>query len=71
MMNKSTLIENAYTFINEAILNSRKANRDVKYLSFAILHLIQGLELMLKHILKQEHPILIYENVDKPINTVV
>ena len=69
-MNKISLIKNAYTFINEAILNSRKAKKDVKYLSFSILHLIQGLELILKHILKQEHPILIYENIDKPTNTV-
>lgn len=69
-MEKISLIENSYTFVNEAILNSRKAKIDVKYLSFSILHLIQGLELMLKHLLKNEHPILIYENVDNPKNTV-
>lgn len=69
-MSKISLIENSYVFINEAILNSRKGKRDVKYLSFSILHLIQGLELMLKHVLKNEHPILIYENVDNPNNTV-
>jgi RNA polymerase-binding transcription factor DksA len=69
-MSKISLIENSYTFINEAILNSRKGKRDIKYLSFSILHLIQGLELMLKHVLKNEHPILIYENVDNPNNTV-
>ena len=69
-MDKITLIENAYTFVNEAILNSRKAKLDAKYLSFSILHLIQGLELMLKHLLHNEHPILIYDNVDNPKNTV-
>ncbi|PHR71108.1 MAG: hypothetical protein COA66_10330 [Arcobacter sp.] len=69
-MEKISLIENSYTFVNEAILNSRKAKLDVKYLSFSILHLIQGLELMLKHLLNKEHPILIYENIDKPKNTV-
>jgi hypothetical protein len=69
-MSKISLIENSYTFVNEAILNSRKGKRDIKYLSFAILHLIQGLELMLKHVLRNEHPILIYENVDNPNNTV-
>ncbi|MDD4856440.1 MAG: hypothetical protein PHU41_11435 [Sulfuricurvum sp.] len=69
-MTKISLIENSYTFVNEAILNSRKAKKDSKYLSFSILHLIQGLELMLKHLLNQEHPILIYENIDSPKNTV-
>ena len=32
--------------------------------------IIQGIELLLKHVLKLEHPILIYENIDKPHNTV-
>lgn len=69
-MSKISLIENSYTFVNEAILNSRKGKRDNKYLSFSILHLIQGLELMLKHVFRNEHPILIFENVDNPNNTV-
>ena len=69
-MSKISLIENSYTFVNEAILNSRRAKRDIKYLSFSILHLIQGLELMLKHVLENEHPILIYENVDNPNYTI-
>ena len=69
-MCKITLIENSYAFVNEAILNSRRSKRVDKYLAFSILHLIQGLELMLKHVLQQEHPVLIYENVDHPSNTV-
>ena len=69
-MSKITLIENSYAFVNEAILNARRSKRDATYHSFAILHLIQGLELMLKHVLRQEHPILIYENVDNPSYTV-
>lgn len=67
---KYKLLDNSYAFINEAILNSRKAKRNSQYWSFAILHTIQGLELLLKHILRQEHPILVYENIDKPKNTV-
>lgn len=57
--------------MNESILNSRRAKRDNKYLAFAILHLIQGLELMMKHVLRQEHPILIQENIDKPSSNTV
>jgi len=39
-----TLLENASVFINEAIRNARRAKREARYWSFAILHLIQGLE---------------------------
>jgi hypothetical protein len=69
-MIKITLIENSYTFVNESILNLRRSRKDATYLSFAILHLIQGLELMLKYVLREEHSLLIYENIDKPTNTV-
>ena len=69
-MIKITLIENSYTFVNESILNLRRSRSDATYLSFAILHLIQGLELMLKYVLREEHSLLIYENIDKPTNTV-
>lgn len=64
-----TLLENAYAFVNEAIRNSRRAKLEARYWSFAILHLIQGLELLMKHVLQQQHPVLIYENIDNPKNT--
>lgn len=65
-----TLLENASVFINEAIRNARRAKREPRYWSFAILHLIQGLELMMKHVLQLQHPVLIFENIDCPKNTV-
>lgn len=65
-----TLIENASLFINEAIRNSRRAKREPKYWAFAILHLVQGLELLMKHVLQLQHPLFIFENVDSPKNTV-
>ncbi len=69
-MNKISLLENAYSFLNEAILNHRRSKRDHRCAAFGILHLIQCLELMMKHVLRNEHPVLIYENVDNPSNTV-
>ena len=39
------------------------------YWSFAILHLVQGLELLLKHVLQLQHPLFIYEDIDNPKNT--
>jgi hypothetical protein len=67
---KITLLDNALVFINEAVRNARRAKREPRYWSFAILHAIQGLELLMKHVLQQQHPILIFENVDAPKNTV-
>ncbi len=64
------LIENASIFINEAIRNARRAKAESRYWSFAILHLIQGLELLMKHVLQMQHPIFIFEDIDKPKNTV-
>jgi hypothetical protein len=64
-----TLIENASLFVNEAIRNSRRAKRQPQYWSFAILHLVQGLELLIKHVLQQQHPLFIYEDIDNPKHT--
>lgn len=65
-----TLHDNASLFINEAIRNVRRARREPQYWSFAILHLVQGLELLMKHVLQLEHPLFIFENIDNPKNTV-
>ena len=65
-----TLVENASAFINESIRNARRAKREQRYWSFAILHLIQGLELLMKHVLQLQHPLFIFENIDNPKNTV-
>jgi len=67
---KYNLLDNSYAFINESIANARRSKSSPRYWSFAILHLIQGLELLLKQVLKNEHPVLIYENIDKQRNTV-
>jgi hypothetical protein len=64
-----TLLENASLFVNEAIRNSRRAKRRPMYWSFAILHLVQGLELLMKHVLQLQHPLFIYEDIDNPKNT--
>lgn len=65
-----TLLENAFVFINEAIRNARRTKAEPRYWSFAILHLIQGLELLMKHVLQLQHPLFIFENIDNPKNTV-
>lgn len=67
---KVTLLENALVFVNEAIRNARRAKREPRYWSFAILHAIQGLELLMKHVLQLQHPVLIFEDVDAPKHTI-
>lgn len=57
-----SLVQNASDFLNEAITNARsKDNRAWKY---AVLHLTNSIELMMKAVLEQEHWSLIFENVD-------
>ena len=46
------------------------AEKDPTQWPFAILSLIQSLELCIKEVLRREHPLFIYENIDNPINTV-
>lgn len=70
MSQSVSLRENAVSFINEAIRNARRSKSQTRYWAFAILHLIQGLELLMKHVLEQEHPLFIYENIDNPKNTI-
>jgi hypothetical protein len=67
---KMSLRENAYSFLNQSLRNYRKTNRSVQQWAFALVHITQCLELLLKQLLKEIHPILIYEDVDNPKRTV-
>lgn len=73
---KMSLTENAYDFLNASLKYFHEADEygnHNKFLSnrdkhskwkFAIINIIQAMELLFKEILKREHPILIYENID-------
>ncbi|MDB9724632.1 hypothetical protein OAA89_01955 [bacterium] len=62
--------ENAQAFLNEAVEKVLQASGDARHWQFAILHLVQSLELSLKSLLLRVHPILVYENIDNPKNMV-
>ncbi|MER7420652.1 hypothetical protein ABT346_28360 [Micromonospora peucetia] len=67
-----TLAENAYSFLNESMRNARRAKEgdDIQW-TFAIVHVVQSLELLLKERLRREHEGLVFMNVAKPgTNTV-
>lgn len=67
---KLSLIENSHSFMAEAIRKAISARGDVRQWPFAILHLVQAVELSMKELLRRQHPIFIYESIDSPRNTV-
>ena len=67
---KLSLKENAYGFLNQSLRNYRKPGSKLREWPFGLLHMTQCLELLLKQLLKNIHPILIYEDVDRPKHTV-
>jgi len=67
---KLSLIENSHTFMREAVSKAIAAREDISQWHFAILNLVQAMELSLKELLRREHPAFIYENIDSPRNTI-
>jgi hypothetical protein len=68
---RMTLLDNAYDFVNYSLELSEDAeNRDPAAWKPAILNIVQGIELLVKERLYREHRLLIFDNVDKPRNTV-
>jgi predicted RNA-binding Zn-ribbon protein involved in translation (DUF1610 family) len=67
---KLSLLENSHAFIREAVTYAVSAKNNARKWQFAVLNLVQALELSLKCLLFNIHPILIFDNVDNPKNTV-
>jgi len=67
---KLTLLENSHSFLSEALAKAVAAERDPSQWKWAIFSLTQAIELSLKERLKREHPLLVFQNVDKPQLTV-
>ncbi|MGH9732930.1 MAG: hypothetical protein ACRD4A_14645, partial [Candidatus Acidiferrales bacterium] len=67
---KLSLIENEYNFLNQSLKHYKKTSRNVHEWPFALLHLTQSIELMLKQRLSEIHPLFIFEDIDHPKNTV-
>lgn len=65
-----TLQENSFSFLNHSLSQAIIAEETSENWKYAILNLVQAIELSLKELLKKEHPVLIYKNVDNPIETV-
>jgi rubrerythrin len=67
---KLSLLENSHAFLEEAVAKAVAAESDTRQWQFAILNLVQSLELSLKAALNVIHPVLVYENIDHAKNTV-
>jgi HEPN domain-containing protein len=67
---KMNLRENAYDFLNESLRAAVRAESDLTAWKFAVLHIVQAIELLMKARLHDAHPSLLYENVDTPGKTV-
>nr|MBC8416176.1 hypothetical protein [Candidatus Cloacimonadota bacterium] len=67
---KMTILDNSKNFLIESLSKAIEAESDPNQWKFAILSLIQSIELALKERLKTEHPILIFSNIDNKKNTV-
>jgi len=61
-----SIIENAHAFLNESVEKALQAGDDIRHWQFAILHLVQSLELSLKSLLKEINEVLVYENIESP-----
>jgi hypothetical protein len=61
-----SLEQNAYAFLNQSLKHYRKTSRNVQEWPFALLHIVQCLELLLKRVLETINPILIYKDIDQP-----
>lgn len=67
---KLSLSENAVSFAEDALSNAVLADARPERWKFAILGLVQSIELSLKELLSRQHPFLVYKDVDNPKNTV-
>ena len=64
------LINNSISYFREAILYAQRGIEDSSQWKFAIVHLMQAMELAFKEALRRIHPILVYENIDNPKHSV-
>ena len=65
-----SLLDNAVSFAEDALANAVVAEEEPLRWKFAILSLVQTIELSLKELLFRQHPFLVYKDVDRPKNTV-
>jgi len=67
---KLGLLGNSHAFLRQAVVDALVAQTDARKWQFAVLHLVQSLELSVKAKLQSIHPVFISEDIDKRKNTI-
>src|ERR1035437_4592384 len=67
---KLSLLENSTNFLEYSLSEAIAAEENPHVWQYAILHLVQSIELLLKELLRRQHPIFIFKDIDKPKDTV-
>jgi hypothetical protein len=67
---KLSLIENAEDFLKQSLNQAIYSEKHPQSWKYAILNLVQSIELSLKELLRREHEIFIYKNIDNPNDTI-
>ncbi|WP_157016892.1 hypothetical protein [Mesorhizobium xinjiangense] len=63
------LLNNSISYFREAVSYAQRDSDDTNHWKFAILHVVQAMELAFKEHLRRVHPAFIYESVDRPGKT--
>ncbi len=63
------LLNNSISYFREAVAYAQRESEDTNHWKFAILHVVQAMELAFKERLRRIHPTFIYESVDRPGKT--
>lgn len=66
-----SLLENAYDSFAESLDYVERSSADLSRWKFAVLNLVHATELVLKQRLLDEHPLLLWQDIDRPGRTTV
>lgn len=64
-----SLLDNSISYFREAVSYARRGSTDAAQWKFAVINLVQAMELALKESLRRIHPVFVYENIDAPVNS--
>lgn len=67
---KLVLLANSVSYFREAVKYAQSESEETEQWKFAIVHVVQAMELAFKEFLRRIHPTFIFESIDKPDKTV-
>lgn len=64
------LLNNSISYFREAVSHAQQESPDTSHWKFAIVHVVQAMELAFKEYLRRIHPVFIFESVDRADKTI-